>query len=171
MQAIARITIHRHESEPAAEKSGVVRLGARQQCMSLLYLHRVLGKSPEAAARLCRQPLEAGAPAPALALTLEDAETLGAAHFEVCAAARQACKTLSREFHLCGVTAENRERLAQAGLLAGLDAAHVHENVAALLERLANDAGQPAPALADRPDPLRLMGGFRHPLARPLSFG
>lgn len=176
MQAIARITIHRHESEPASEKSGAVRLGARQQCVSLLYLHRVVGHSPEAAAKLCRQPQEPGAPAPALALTLEDSGPLGAAHLAVCAAARQVCKTLRREFHICGVTAQNRELLAGAGLLAGLDAANVHASIAALLERVANDAGQPAsgrtaPALDDRVDPIRIMGGFRYPVARPLSFG
>jgi hypothetical protein len=175
MQAIARITIHRHESEPAGEKSGAVRLGARQQCVSLLYLHRVLGKSPEAAARLCRQPQEASAPAPTLALTLEDSGPLGAAHLAVCAAARQACKTLRREFHLCGVTPHNRELLAEAGLLAGLDAANVHANIAALLERVANDgqpvAGGTVPLAADGVDPVRLIGGFRHPAARPLAFG
>jgi hypothetical protein len=176
MQSIARITIHRHESEPASEKSGAVRLGARQQCVSLLYLNRVIGKSPETAAKLCRQPQEAGAPAPALAFTLEDCGPLDAGHFAVCAAARQACKTLRREFHLCGVTAENRALLAEAGLLAGLDAANVHASIALLLERVANDSGQPAsgraaPALADRVDPIRIMGGFRYPVARPLSFG
>jgi hypothetical protein len=175
MQTIARITIHRHESEPASEKSGAVRLGARQQCVSLLYLHRVSGKSPEAAVRLCRQPQEAGAPAPVQALTLEDSGPLGEAHFAVCAAVRQACKTLRRDFHLCGVTADNRALLAKAGLLAGLDAANVHESAAALLERVANDAGQSAPGRSapagERIDPIRIMGGFRYPVARPLSFG
>lgn len=175
MQAIARITIYRHESEPASEKSGAVRLGARQQCVSLLYLHRVLGKSPEAAARLCRLPHEAGAPEPVLALTLEDSTPLDAAHIAVCAAVRQACKALRREFHLCGVTAENRAPLAAAGLLAGLDAANVHESVAALLERVANGTGQSPPGRAapavERVDPIRIMGGFRYPVARPLSFG
>jgi len=136
MRCIARITFQYHEFEPPKERA------KPEYSQWVLHLYRVVGNSPSFADRLCIQGADEHAIQQAIAITIEDLKPLGRAHIAVCSVAKRGCAAMNRNFHLCGVTAENRKLLADSGLLDGISAQNIHSSIAALLPSLCNN---PAP--------------------------
>lgn len=136
MRCIAKIIFPYHELEPPKERA------KPERSQWVLHLYRVIGNSPSVADSLCRQGADEHAVQQAVAITIEDLKPLGRAHIAVCSVAKRGCEALNRNFHLCGVTAENRTILADAGLLDGISGQNIHSSIAALLPSLCNN---PAP--------------------------
>lgn len=132
MQQIAKISIQKHQIESPMPGTGIART------QSVVYLFRVVGKSPTKAANLCRKRLDDMVFPPVVALTLDGLRRLAQAHIEVSLAVKRTCQSLHRPFHLCGVNDANRELMARAGLLDDMDAENVHDNAALLLFSLSH---------------------------------
>lgn len=141
MRWIAKITFQHHEVEPPLEPAAAAR------AQRVLHLYQVIGKSQSVACRLCRQGVAGSALQPSVAITVEGLNSLGKGHIPVCKSVKRACEALNRTLHLCGVTAENRNLLADAGLLEGIDSQNIHHSIAALLPGLCNN---PAPRQSRR---------------------
>ncbi len=127
MEALARITMQRHDSDQGA-------LESRIPPAQTLQCFRVLGKSAQTAGMLCRKCLESGVFPPIIALTLEHLKSIKPAHIAVCAEVSQICQSLWRDLYLCGINNENREKLRTSGLLEEIDSRNIFPSVAALLD-------------------------------------
>lgn len=127
MRWIGKITFQFHEVEPPLEPA------AAEPAERVLHLYQVIGKSRSVASRLCRPGVAGSALQPSVAITVKGLASLGRGHIAVCKAVKQTCKAVNSTFHLCGVTAKNRDLLTDAGLLDGIDSQNIHHCVAALL--------------------------------------
>lgn len=140
MLPIAKLTIKRHDIDQFVERPGMARATTRD--ISVVNVYRVVGGNSDKARRLCEQRTVETTFPPAVALTLEGLEELAESHVLVCRTIRQTCLLLHREFHLCGVTRQNRKALERSGLLDSVDAQNVHASVAMLLHSLASPQSQ-----------------------------
>ena len=127
MEALARITMQRHDSDQGA-------LESRIPPAQTLQCFRVLGKSAQTAGMLCRKRLESGVFPPMIALTLEHLKSIKPAHIAVCVEVSHICQSLRRDLYLCGISDENREKLRTSGLLEEIDPRNIFPSVAALLD-------------------------------------
>ncbi len=129
MQALADITIRRHDSDLG--QSSTIRQRRTVQC------YRVVGGNAPAAGRLCRTRADASADAPLIAITLEGLPEVKARHIEVCLEVKRMARILGREIYVCGVTEGNREALNSSGLLIGLVPQNIFPSLNAMLGNFA----------------------------------
>lgn len=125
MQALADITIRRHDSD-------LGQFSTIQQ-RRIVQCYRVVGGNAPAAGRLCRTRADACADAPLIAITLERLPEVKARHIEVCLEVMRTARILGREICVCGVTEGNREVLNNSGLLIGLSPQKIFPSLNALL--------------------------------------
>ena len=154
MEALARITMQRHDSDQGA-------LESRIPPAQTLACFRVLGKSAEAAGMLCRKCLDSCVFPPMVALTLEHLKSIKPAHITVCAEVSQVCRSLRGDFYLCGIDDENREKLRTSGLLEEIDPQNIFPSVAALLYSFSANPRQGRIARTG-PSPTRKMRASRN---------
>jgi hypothetical protein len=127
MEALAKITIQRHDCDQGA-------LESRIPPAQILHCFRVLGGNAHAAGKLCRKRVESSVVPPVVALTLEHLKSIKAAHIAVCAEVSHTCEIMRRDLYLCGINDENREKLRSSGLLEEIDPRNIFSSVTALLE-------------------------------------
>ena len=71
---------------------------------------------------------------PMVALTLEHLKSIKPAHIAVCAEVSHTCQSLRRDFYLCGINDESRDKLRASGLLEEIDPRNIFPSVAAPLD-------------------------------------
>lgn len=132
MQALADITIRRHDSD-------LGRFSTTRQ-RRIVQCYRVVGGNAPAAGCLCRTRANACAAAvPLIAITLERLPEVKARHIEVCLEAMCTARILGREIYVCGVTEGNREALNSSGLLIGISSQKIFPSLSAMLGNFAEE--------------------------------
>ena len=127
MEALARITMQRHDSDQGT-------LESRIPPAQTLQCFRVLGGNAQTARMLCRKCLESCVFPPMVALTLEHLRSIKPAHIAVCAAVSHTCQSIRRDLYLCGINDQNRDKLRASGLWEEIDPRNIFPSVAALLD-------------------------------------